>query len=153
MSPFYGPHGTWVVGSGIWTWDSGQRLRAMPLRRCEWRVCGTWADRIEVVHLESPILRFTKLLRQPLPKIHPMDEFMVDESSMFARWRGWLFIPLCESICVGFWRFPEGFRSSHRGTPLGTYGTLKIPHKCSHTTCQSSFHFKVGHQKGLGVNG
>ena len=26
---------------------------------------------------------------------------------MFARWRGWLLIPLYESICGGFWWFPE----------------------------------------------
>jgi hypothetical protein len=32
--------------------------------------------------------------------------------SMFARWRGWLFIPSYESICVGFRRLPKGSISS-----------------------------------------
>ena len=36
-----------------------------------------------------------------------MDEILVDEKSIFARWRGWLFIPSYESICVGFWRLPK----------------------------------------------
>ena len=41
-----------------------------------------------------------------------MDKISADEKTMFARWRGWLFIPSYESICVGFWRFLEGSLSS-----------------------------------------
>ena len=46
-----------------------------------------------------------------------MDEISADEKSMFTRWRGWLFIWLYESICVGFWRYPEGSQSSQCSPP------------------------------------
>ena len=44
-------------------------------------------------------------------------EIWVDEKTMFARWRGWLFIPSYESICVGFWRFLDGSLSSQWISP------------------------------------
>ena len=36
-----------------------------------------------------------------------MDEILANEKLVFARWRGWSFIPSCESICVSFWRIPN----------------------------------------------
>jgi hypothetical protein len=47
----------------------------------------------------------------------------------------------------GSQRIPEG---NSIGNLRNSLGTFKFPHKCSHTF---SFHFKVGHQKGLGVDG
>ena len=40
------------------------------------------------------------------------NKLMTDERSMFARWRGWLFITSYENSCVGSWRFPKNFLSS-----------------------------------------
>ena len=67
---------------------------------------GVWsgADRIQAVQLQSPILPSTKLLGKSKKKL-PTDEILADGKSMNARWRGWLFIPSYEGICVGFWRF------------------------------------------------
>ena len=50
---------------------------------------------------------------------------LVDEKSMFTRWRGRLSIPSYESMCVG------------------TLRTFEIPHKCSHITGQISFGVEV----------
>jgi hypothetical protein len=37
--------------------------------------------------------------------------------SMFVRWRDWLFIPLYERTCVGFWKFPKGSLSFQWSSP------------------------------------
>ena len=37
----------------------------------------------------------------------PTNEILANEKSVFSRWGSWLFIPLNENICVGFWRFPK----------------------------------------------
>ena len=58
----------------------------------------SWAYHIQAIHSQHPILRSMKL---------PTDKILADEKLMFIRWRGWLFIQLYESICVGFWRFPQ----------------------------------------------
>ena len=51
---------------------------------------------------------------------------------------------------ISKWSSPQGNFIGISANPLGTF---KVPHKCSHTTGQISFHFKLGHQKRLGVDG
>jgi hypothetical protein len=54
-------------------------------------------------------------------------------------------------FAIEFPTFPMEFPS---GGIIGNYArTFKIPHKCSHTTGINSFHFEVGHGKGLGLDG
>ena len=53
---------------------------------------------------KPPIHRATSYgLRNCLGRSEKNSQWM--EKSMFAKWKGWLFIPSYESICVGFWRF------------------------------------------------
>ena len=55
---------------------------------------------------KPPIHRATSYgLRNCLGRSEKNSQWM--EKSMFAKWKGWLFIPSYESICVGFWRFPK----------------------------------------------
>ena len=58
-----------------------------------------------------------KLIGQPREKNYDGWKFS-KWKSMFARWRGWLFIQLYESICVGFWRFLEGSQHSQWSSQL-----------------------------------
>ena len=94
----------------------------------------SWATHVQAIHSQRPILRSTKLHRQPPKKLPTY------EKSMFTRWRGWLFIPSYESICVGIWRFPKfrakfpgGFslspwqRPREWGKPSHSWETISIP--------------------------
>ena len=86
-------------------------------RRCEWRVwlCGQTTSKPSIYHASSYGL--WNFSNNPKKKKLLMDEISADEKSMFTRWRGWLFIWLYESICVGFWRYPEGSQSSQCSPP------------------------------------
>ena len=56
----------------------------------------------------KPILQSTKPLGQPAKETSD-DENWVDEKSMFAIWRGHLFILSSENICVRIFKVPKGF--------------------------------------------
>ena len=60
-----------------------------------------------------------KLLKQLERKL-PADEILTDKKLMFARWRGWLFIPLYESICVGFLKVTRAFPMFSMGFWMNT---------------------------------
>ena len=54
-----------------------------------------------------------------------MDENLACEISMFERCRGWLFIPLYESICVGFFEGSQKVLEFPEGNSIGNLGNLE----------------------------
>jgi hypothetical protein len=87
----------------------------------------SWADHIQVIHSQGPNLWSMKMLGQPEKKLQ-MKEILADDKSMFERWRGWLFIPSYEGICVGFWRFPMEFPKLLNGELREPFGNLQKSH-------------------------
>ena len=104
-------------------------LRTWHCRPCHWGAVNGGCVVVSEPHLSHPIrvfrLRVYETTRAAREKL-PTDENLPDGKAMFARWRGWLFIPLYESICVGFWRFPEGSLSSWWSSIFDEGLSLKI---------------------------
>ena len=96
----------------------------------------SWVDHIQAIHSQHTILRSMKLLWQVRKKTS--DEW----KWMFARWKGWLFIQLYESICVGT-----------PGNSIGSFeipmGTFTIPHKMLLYNQLNFFSFQGWSSKGI----
>jgi hypothetical protein len=108
----------------------------MSLRHREWRVCGSWEDHIQAIHSQSPSYGLRKCLRNPRKKNQQLKN-----QCLQGTWVDYSFHHMF---------IPGGNSITNLGNPLETF---KIPHKCFHITSEISFHFKVGHQKGLGIYG
>jgi len=99
----------------------------MSLRRYEWRVYGRGQIIFKLSVHRSPSCILWNCSGSP-KKQFPTYEILADEKSMFARWRDWLFISSYERICVGFWRFLEGFLSSQwRNHQITCYNPIQGP--------------------------
>jgi hypothetical protein len=102
--PYYNMRKPWIIQHNGQRAHSQASAKPLSLRRSEWRVWFRGQTTSKPSIRNAPSYGLQNCSGSPEIKLMA-DVFSRDEKSMFARWRGWLFIRLYESIHVGFQRF------------------------------------------------
>ena len=110
----------------------------MSLRHCKRRVCGRGQTTSKPSIHRAPVYVTARVAQNK-----------TTDKSLFVRWRCWLFI---SSMGAFVWDL-KAPTWEHHWELREPYVTFKTPHKCSHMMGWIVVHSKIGHQKGLDIDG